>query len=99
MTTELRAALEQARDALPRVGEQETVYCMLRGDHLRALVEAAERLQRLVESPPAGERELPPFDEAACRAACNICPGNRWDNLPCAKARALAARSDKTWSP
>lgn len=39
-TSALREALEAAREALPRANETESVWCMLRGFHLRALVDA-----------------------------------------------------------
>lgn len=41
MTT-LREAAEKARAELPMANERETVYCSVRGDHLRTLIECAD---------------------------------------------------------
>ena len=38
----IREALTEAREALPKVDEPEFVYCHMRGDRLRVLVEAVE---------------------------------------------------------
>ncbi len=40
----LAEALKEANDALPKMDERETVYCSIRGDHLRALAAALEAL-------------------------------------------------------
>lgn len=56
-----RAALGAAREALPRFDERESVYCSIRGYHLRALVEAAERA---LAQEPATSTEQDELDQS-----------------------------------
>jgi hypothetical protein len=61
------------------------------------LAVAVFKAMEAARAQPAAEPALqPPFDEATCRATCDICPGNRWDNWPCAKARALATLREES---
>lgn len=44
----LAEALKEANEALPKMGERETVYCTIRGDHLRTLLAALAQQQASV---------------------------------------------------
>jgi len=53
----LLTAIAAAEDELPKVGEKETVYCMIHGDQLRLLVQAARAEVAAPDALPAEPRD------------------------------------------